>query len=168
LRTVKYSLLECYENGSEINARAGMSFASLTSGICLANAGLGAVHGFASSIGGLYDVPHGLICGTLMAVTNELTLRKLLKTGSGITALKKYATLGEIFTGGQNKSVEEKASEFITYLHELTGKLNLPGLNKSGVRVNDFPEICRNTGMKNNPVKLDEADLTEILERRLT
>lgn len=166
LKAVKSSLLESYQNGNDINARSGMSFAALTSGLCLANAGLGAVHGFASSIGGLYNVPHGLICGTIMAVTNELTLRKLLKTGSDITALKKYATLGELFTGGQNKSDEDKASDFIDYLHELTGKLKLPGLKIIGVQLNDFPEICRNTGMKNNPVKLDEADLTEILERR--
>ena len=57
----------------------GMSFAALTSGICLANAGLGVVHGFASSIGGMYDIPHGLICGTLMASANEINVRELGK-----------------------------------------------------------------------------------------
>ena len=56
-----------------------MSFAALTSGICLANAGLGVVHGFASSIGGMYEIPHGIICGTLMADSNEMNIRKLRK-----------------------------------------------------------------------------------------
>jgi len=167
LKTIKSSLLECYENGGNPEARAGMSFAALTSGICLANAGLGAVHGFASSVGGLYEIPHGLICGTLMAVTNELTLRKLISNRSDSPALKKYAILGGLFLDVQKKSDEDQASAFIYFLHELTAKLNLPGLQKSGVQVKDIPEICRNTGMKNNPVKLDEAELTEILERRL-
>ncbi len=65
-----------------------MSFAALTSGICLANAGLGVVHGFASSIGGRYNIPHGVICGTLMAVTNDVTVRKLRKVSSDSPALK--------------------------------------------------------------------------------
>ena len=67
LKAIKDSLLKSYNDGADIEARTGMSFAALTSGICLANAGLGAVHGFASSIGGMFAIPHGLICGTLMA-----------------------------------------------------------------------------------------------------
>jgi alcohol dehydrogenase class IV len=62
LKAVKESLLKAYTVG-DIESRSGMSFAALTSGICLANAGLGTVHGFASSIGGTFTIPHGIICG---------------------------------------------------------------------------------------------------------
>ena len=78
---IKASLKRSYLNGEDREARAGMSFAALTSGICLANAGLGVVHGFASSIGGMYKIPHGLICGTLMAKSNEINVRELRKAG---------------------------------------------------------------------------------------
>ena len=60
LKAIKSSLIRSYTNGEDIEARTGMSFAALTSGICLANAGLGVVHGFASSIGGMYNIPHGI------------------------------------------------------------------------------------------------------------
>ena len=77
LRSVKASLVKSYIDGGDIEARTGMSFAALTSGICLANAGLGVVHGFASSVGGMYNIPHGLVCGTLMAVSNKINVREL-------------------------------------------------------------------------------------------
>ncbi len=79
LKALKVSLKECYTNGENIMARSGMAFAALTSGICLANAGLGVIHGFASSIGGMYNIPHGVICGTLMAAANEVNVRELKK-----------------------------------------------------------------------------------------
>ena len=81
-----------------------MSFAALTSGICIANAGLGVVHGFASSIGGMYNIPHGLICGTLMAISNEVNIRELRKNGNNQVALKKYAILGELFNNKSGKA----------------------------------------------------------------
>ena len=68
-KAVKRSLVRCFTHGDDINARSDMSFAALTSGICLANAGLGAVHGLAGTIGAMFDIPHGVICGTLMAVS---------------------------------------------------------------------------------------------------
>lgn len=168
IKAVKLYLLRAYNDGADIDARTGMSFAALTSGICLANAGLGAVHGFASSIGGLYDIPHGLVCGTLMAITNEINVRKLLSDGSENIALKKYADLGRLFLEDENKSDEYYINGFIGFLHELTENLNLRGLKEAGVRKEDIPAISVATGMKNNPVKLEISDITEILERKLT
>src|SRR4030042_5754294 len=73
LKAIKSSLVRSFINGQDAEARSGMSFAALTSGICLANAGLGVVHGFASSIGGMFNIPHGAICGTLMAPANAIS-----------------------------------------------------------------------------------------------
>jgi alcohol dehydrogenase class IV len=167
LKQIKTSLIRCYNVGGDIEARSGMSFAALTSGICLANAGLGAVHGFASSIGGMYDIPHGLICGTLMASGNEINVRELRKKGEDQPALKKYALLGELFTDKRGKSDGYYTDSFIQFLHSLTAELNLPGLSEYGVEEKDLDLICRNTEIKNNPVKLSLEDLKDISRPRV-
>ncbi len=131
LKEIKASLVRSFKDGHDIEARAGMSFAALTSGICLANAGLGVVHGFASSIGGRYNIPHGVVCGTLMGITNEVTIKKLRKIIPGSPALKKYAVLGELFTDQKNKSEDSSIDGFIDYLHKMTEELHLPGLKGS-------------------------------------
>lgn len=166
LKAVKSSLLAVCRDGTDINARTGMSFAALTSGICLANAGLGVVHGFASSIGGLYDIPHGILCGTLMAPSNELTVKTLKKGYGDQSALKKYIQLGEIFLEVKGKSRDYYIDGFVGYLYHLTEELQLPGLKKFGIKENDLELICRITDCKNNPVKLDTSDLMEILLER--
>jgi alcohol dehydrogenase class IV len=166
LKFIKTFLLQSVKNGQNYEAREGMSFAALTSGICLANAGLGVVHGFASSLGGRYDIPHGVICGTLMAVSNEVIIRKLLINNSNPAALKKYTMLGELFLRDKCKSDNYYIDGFIGYLHSLTSETGLPGLKKYGVNENDLEMICKSTECKNNPVKLDTDDLMEILTRR--
>jgi alcohol dehydrogenase class IV len=163
---VASSLEIAYKDGSDIGARSSMAFASLTSGICLANAGLGVVHGFASSIGGRFNIPHGLICGTLMAVSNEIIVRKLLHGEGDSLFLKKYAKLGEIISGERGKSDDYYTSLFIDHLHHLTFKLELPGLKEAGMTEESFDEVCSATENKNNPVKLSKEELIEILKRR--
>ncbi len=95
IKAVKSSLTQAFVNGQDIEARTGMSFAALTSGICLANAGLGVVHGFASSIGGMYNIPHGLVCGTLMASSNEVIVARLRHKNNNLQALRKYSLTWE-------------------------------------------------------------------------
>ena len=166
IRSVKESLASAYLDGSDIRARSGMSYAALTSGICLANAGLGVVHGFASSIGAMYNIPHGIICGTLMGISNEINIRKLMRGEGDTSALRKYALMGELFLGECRKNDDYYISWFIDYLHHLTYELNLPGLKEAGVSESDFEKICSETDCKNNPVKLDKDELMEILNRR--
>jgi alcohol dehydrogenase class IV len=166
LKFIKTCLMQSYKNGQDYEAREGMSFAALTSGICLANAGLGVVHGFASSIGGRYNIPHGVICGTLMAISNEINVRKLRMEQSNPAALKKYALLGELFLEKMGKSDTYYTDGFIDYLHYLTNELGLQGLKKYGVTENDLEAVCNSTECKNNPVRLEIEDLMEILTRR--
>lgn len=167
LKAVRRSLLRSYADGSDIKARTDMSFAALTSGICLANAGLGTVHGLAGTIGGLYNIPHGLVCGTLMAVANEVNVRKLRKGPSRSEALVKYAALGRIFIDRGDGSDDYYIDGFINYLHELTDALELPGLRKFGINQNDIRIISSETDNKNNPVRLAPYELVEIVSRRL-
>jgi alcohol dehydrogenase class IV len=162
------SLEKAFRDGNDINARSSMAFASLTSGICLSNAGLGVVHGFASSIGGKFDIPHGIICGTLMAVSNEITVRKLFNGEGDNSILHKYATLGKMVIGESGKSEAYYINWFIDHLHHLTYELKLPGLKEAGMDEDAFDDICSATENKNNPVKLSKDEMMEILTRRFS
>jgi len=165
LKSIKTSLLRSYNDGSDIEARTGMSFAALSSGICLANAGLGVVHGFASSVGGLYDIPHGVICGTLMGKANEVNVRELRKRPDNL-ALKKYIFLGKLFIDESGKTDDYYIDGFVDYLNNLTSELNLPGFRQYGVDEADLSGICKSTECKSNPVTLNSDQLFEIISAR--
>ncbi len=167
LKAVKRSLIRCFTHGDDINARSDMSFAALTSGICLANAGLGAVHGLAGTMGAMFDIPHGVVCGTLMAVANEVNVRELRKISAEHPALRKYANLGRIFSDTEGREDNFYNASFIEYLHKFTELLMLPRLGKYGIRSEDISNICLQTDTKNNPVKLSADLLGEIISRRL-
>jgi alcohol dehydrogenase class IV len=165
LTEIRKSLVLVCCDGSDSDARSGMSFAALTSGICLANAGLGVVHGFASSIGARYNIPHGIICGTLMPSANEVNVR-VLRKNSNADALRKYATLGRLFLDRKEGSDDFFIDGFIDQLYSLSEEIKLPGLKTAGADKNDFDLIVKNTECKNNPVKLTYEDLMEILQKR--
>ena len=167
LKALKSSLVPCYMNGQDPEARSGMSFAALTSGICLANAGLGVVHGFASSVGGMFNIPHGVICGTLMAPANAIAVRELRKRGSNTEAMNKYIRLGKLFLDADGKPDDYYIDGFVEYLRKLSGDLKLPHLGQYGIKEEDLEQICKITELKNNPVKLNTDDLIEILRERL-
>ena len=163
LKSIKNSLRRSFEDGNDKEARTGMSFAALTSGICLANAGLGVVHGFASSIGGMYNIPHGLICGTLMSKSNEINVRELRKYGSNASALKKYSLLGKLFVDESGKTEDYYINEFIQYIYKLSNELDLTGLKSFRIEKKDIEMICSKTELKNNPVVLTSENLQEII-----
>jgi alcohol dehydrogenase class IV len=163
LKAIGNSLKNSYLNGDNLEARSGMSFAALASGICLANAGLGTVHGFASSIGGMFDIPHGVVCARLMAKVNELNVRELRKNHLNQPALNKYALMGKLFLDEEGRTNEYYIDGFINYLFELTGFLQLPGLKTFGLDENDIELICSKTENKNNPVILSNEHFSEIL-----
>jgi alcohol dehydrogenase class IV len=165
LKTIRNSLLMSCHDGTNIEAREGMSFAALTSGICLANAGLGVVHGFASSLGARYNIPHGVICGTLMASANDVNVRMLRKEENA-AVLEKYLLLGKLFLDKKEGSDDFFIDGFIDYLYRISEELKLPGLKSAGVKENEFKEICKETDCKNNPVKLSSDELLEILQKR--
>jgi alcohol dehydrogenase class IV len=167
IKAVKRSLIRSFTHGDDLNARSDMSIAALTSGICLANAGLGAVHGIAGTMGGMFNIPHGIICGTLMAPANELNVKVLRNTSANPSALAGYASLGKILCDEEGKTDDWYIDAFLDKLKEMTVQLKLPGLGQYGLKAGDIPVICRTTDIKNNPVSLSSDDLEEIIFRRL-
>ena len=167
IKAIKRSLIRSYTHGDDTEARADMSFAALTSGICLANAGLGAVHGLAGTIGAMYDIPHGVVCGTLMAVANEVTVRELRRVSGGHPGLKKYALLGRIFSDSGRRDDDYYIDSFIVYLHGITERLDLPRLAGYGIGAEEVAVISSQSDVKNNPADLHAGILSEILARRV-
>jgi alcohol dehydrogenase class IV len=166
IRSLIRALPRVWKWSQDSEARAGMSYAALVSGICLTNAGLGVVHGFASSIGGLFNVPHGVVCGTLMAASNDITVKKLRNLSSAHPALLKYAELGKFFSDDNKKTQDYYVDLFISKLFEWSNMMNIPMLDKYGIKSADFKKIVDLTENKNNPVKLEKEDLMAILEMK--
>lgn len=171
LNAVRRSLLTVYHDGSNIDARTDMAFASLCSGIVLANAGLGIIHGLAPALGSLLAIPHGAACGTLMASGNEVTFNKLLEdtqpdTSSTESFLSKYDRLGRLFCTDLPDR-EKPGRMFIDYLYNITDELDLPRLTEYGVTSDTLDEIVSSSSNKNNPVALDSGEIRSIVEKRL-
>ena len=163
LEMVQKCLERAVDDGSDLEARSGMAYAAFCSGITLANAGLGVVHGFASSIGGKIDIPHGLVCASLMGVSNEITLNKLLKENPDDPAVQKYARIGKIFHGSSDRDRMFYAEFLINKIYDLSLKFTLPKLRAFGLKSDDMDIIVEKTSNKNNPVKLLKEDMEEIL-----
>jgi len=162
---VKESLIEAYRNGGEsLEARAGMAYAALMSGITLANAGLGVVHGFASSIGGMFDIPHGVICGSLTAPATRITIGRLKSLGGdGLPALEKYARTGELLSGKKVADPADGCELLLETMMEWTELLQIPSPRELGIPEDSHDAIIAATGNKNNPAALDEDELRKIL-----
>jgi alcohol dehydrogenase class IV len=167
IRAINRSLRVVCGDGSNLPARTDLSYAALLSGIVLSNSGLGTVHGFAPVIGGLFAIPHGVICGSLMAPANALTLKSLRATASDHPALSKYTKLGKIFSD-QKKTDAWYQDYFIEELERLAGELDIPKLSEYGVTINDIKNIVDKTGNKYNPAQLTKEDLANILRSRIS
>jgi alcohol dehydrogenase class IV len=163
LTYISTSLVPAYEDGSNLAARTALALAAYLSGITLANAGLGLVHGFASAIGGYFDISHGVICSTLMASANKVTVRKLRGEKSNDAALVKYAAIGKLFSSENNKSDAYYIDSLLAHIEQLTHELKIPGLKDSGVTSSDFEKIIKASDNKNNPAILNTEEMEEVL-----
>ena len=151
------------------SARAAMAYAALLSGITLAQAGLGAVHGLASPLGAFFPAPHGAVCGTLLAATTRVNLAALRERDPDGTALRKYAAAGRVLTGTAADDTDALAG-LLDLLETMTGRLELPRLSAYGVSPADVARIVegsRGSSMKTNPVVLSDAEMAAILTARL-
>ncbi|MBF0540304.1 MAG: iron-containing alcohol dehydrogenase [Nitrospirae bacterium] len=166
IMALKDSLIQsCTTDSKNIEIRANMAYASYLSGVTLANAGLGVVHGIASAIGGFFNIPHGVVCGTLMSKAVEMTILKLRSENA--EGLGKYAAVGRILSGINDLDQSSSCDFLIDKIHEWTNLLKISKLSAYGVRAEDFDKIIKKSGNKENPVKLDNEEIRSILGSRL-
>ncbi|MFX1390871.1 MAG: iron-containing alcohol dehydrogenase [Promethearchaeota archaeon] len=163
--------LACTSGSSDLNVRAAMAYGALISGITLANAGLGIIHGLASPIGALFNIPHGVVCGSLLAEATKMNLNRIMSLGTeGKLALKKYAKVGALLKR-EPEVKEDEIQEFCQYLIKTLEKwtidLKIDPLRKFGIIEKDISKILEGYGLKNNPVNLSKENVKEILLKRL-
>ncbi|HZC59504.1 MAG TPA: iron-containing alcohol dehydrogenase [Chthoniobacterales bacterium] len=167
MRRAARSLRHAYETGDDISAREDMALASLFGGFSLANAGLGAVHGFAAPIGGMFHAPHGAVCAALLPHVMKINVRAIRERAGNSPVLGRYDSIGAILTGS-GKAV---ANDGIQWIGELCKALNVSGLGTYGVAEADIPVLVEKasiaSSMKANPIVLTTEELTEALHLAL-
>jgi len=169
IMAVKDSLLSLYA-GQSAEAREKMAYASLMSGICLAQTGLGSVHGLAAPLGAFFPIPHGVACGTLVATAAALNIEAMEAREPDNPALPKHAEIGRRFAMQKGLNGKDARDYLVTTLRRWEEQLQLPRLSAYRIASADFPRIVANSrggSMKTNPVVLSDGEVTRILEERL-
>jgi len=158
------SLRNAYEDGSNATAREDMSLASLFSGLALANAGLGAVHGLAGPLGGMTSAAHGVICARLLPYVAQANARALKSRAADSLALTRYDEIAHVLTG----KATSLAADVVAWLQHLCAEWKVPPLARFGLKEQDFPAVVekakKSSSMKGNPIELTDDELIEILE----
>lgn len=157
----------CQDEGAQdVSVRSAMSYASLISGITLANAGLGIVHGLASPIGGYFNISHGVICGTLAAKAAQINIEALRKVNDK-SSLEKFAIVGAMLTGCDSAWIDKCCDLLVETLESWVQTLNIPRLGKYGITESDLDKIVEAASNKQNPIKLSKSQIKQILLMRL-
>jgi len=160
---VARSLRRAFDDADPV-AREDMSLASLFSGLALANAGLGAVHGLAGPLGGMITAPHGALCAALLPAVVHINLEALRRRNPDSPAVDRYEQVARLLTGDQ----AAKAEDAPPWLRDLVADLQIPRLREHGLDAKQIPELVRKSqtasSMKGNPVELTTEELQEIVE----
>jgi alcohol dehydrogenase class IV len=167
MRRVARSLRRACEMPGDLSAREDMAMASLFSGLALANSGLGAVHGFAAPIGGMFPAAHGAVCAVLLPHVMEVNLQALRARLPEGPALGRYREVGAILTGRAGAGTDDALS----WVSDLCAALEIPPLRTYGLTKEDVAAVAQKaalaSSMKGNPIALLPEELKEILLRAL-
>ena len=165
IRRIAVALPRACEEPSDRDARASMAWSSLLGGLALANAGLGAVHGFAAPIGGMFPAPHGAVCAAVLPHAVEINVEALRSRDPHCDTLQRYDTVARLLTGQPHAT----ADDAVWWLIEICARLEVPKLRAYGVEERHMPELvakaAKASSMKANPIELTAAELTEIVTR---
>ncbi len=162
IRRAARSLRRACENGSDLAAREDMALAGLWSGMALANSGLGAVHGFAGPIGGMFPAPHGAVCAALLPHVMAMNLRALRERQPDGDAFQKFAEVARLLLGDDSAGAEAG----VRWVDELVRDLNIPPLNHYGITAAHTAELVEkaaaSSSMKGNPLPLTKEELSAV------
>jgi len=173
LESFRDGFFAAWRGGDGPDAAAGrsrMAYASLISGICLAQTGLGSVHGLASPLGAFFPIPHGVCCGTLVAEATQVNIAALAARDANGPALAGYARAGEMLIGLTGAERQRNLERLVETLRAWTDELNLPRLGEYGMTSDDIGRVVgasRGSSMKTNPIVLTDEEIAEIVTRRL-
>ena len=171
LHDVRDSLLSWYEQPADsASSRAKMAYAALLSGITLAQCGLGSVHGLASPLGAFYPIPHGVVCGTLVAEATAVNIQAMRERQPDHPALLRYARLGEVLCHQHFRHADVALAALVDLLYDWTQRMGLPLLGAYDVKADELDKLVshsRGSSMQTNPIVLTDAEIKSILLARL-
>lgn len=172
LEAVRDGLLPWYgHDGRDTTvARSRMAYAALLSGITLAQCGLGSVHGLASPLGAFYPIPHGVVCGTLVASCTAVNIEALQARAPESVALDKYAEAAAVLCGQSFSSRAAAWRALVNLLETWTDRLELPRLGDYGLTADSLDHVVahsRGSSMKTNPLVLTDDEIRICLQARL-
>lgn len=165
LKYAKDGLFQACEGKPE--GRSAMSYAALLSGITLAHAGLGVVHGLASPLGGYFPIPHGVACAKLLAPATKMNIAALREREPGSPALEKYAEIGRLFSGNASMPQEDAIDSLIESISLWADRLQVSRLGAYGITEADLARIAAGCSTKTNLVALEVDELVELLRECL-
>ncbi|MBA7567299.1 Choline dehydrogenase [subsurface metagenome] len=158
---VSNNLRQAYSKGYDLEARSNMLKASAFSGMAECNSWVGNAHAMSQSLGGYYDLPHGLLCGLFMPYVMEYNM---LAAPQKFIILAK--TLGE---NVDNLSVMDAAYKSVVAVKRLLSDLDMPTLKELGVKEADFQKLAEQSSVDNcapgNIRTTSVDDFKELLER---
>ena len=167
IKRASQALVPAYQNGLDRAARIEMSFASLLSGLALANAGLGVIHGFAAPLGGMLNAPHGALCAAVLPHGVAANIRALHERAPNQSALDRYRQIAAALT--QNPQAQPE--DAVAALSNLCSTLKILPLREYGLAAPDIPAAVEKaaaaSSMKGNPLPLTRVELTQVLEHSL-
>ncbi len=170
LEKIVTALPAVYENGDDILARGDMLYASSISGLTLANAGLGSVHGLASPLGAFFPIPHGVVCGSLLFEATRINIGAMLNRDAYNPALSKYAKVGRLFAPEMNMDEADALKMLLGMLELWQQHMQMPKLSDYGVAETDVDKMIANISggsYATNPIKLNNKELSALLQARI-
>lgn len=161
------SLRKAVRDGHDASAREDMAVAALFSGMALANAGLGAVHGFAGPIGGMFPAPHGAVCAALLPHVMAVNVTALSRDARHAASLERFEVVARVLTNNPHASIQDG----VNWVKGLVEDLGIPRLASYGILPEHIPGIveksARASSMKANPVVLSADELSDALRQAL-
>ncbi len=171
LRAARDGLLALYHSdGGDAKARERMAYASMISGINLAQTGLGSVHGLASPLGAFYPIPHGVVCGTLVAAATETNINAMCEREPDNPALARYARISDVLAQKRHRSQEQAWQVLVDLLQQWTEAMQIERLGQYGLDAAGLDRVVahsRGSSMQTNPIVLSDEEIRAILVERL-
>lgn len=160
---VPKALRAAVNDGNDVQARDDMAFVSVSGGLALANAKLGAVHGLAGPLGGMFDAHHGAVCGRLLPQALRVNLAALRQRAPDSPSLERHQRLAALLTGDATAPPEAA----IDIVSELARDVQTVPLANYGVGPAHFDELVtkaqNSSSMKGNPIVLTRDEVASIL-----
>lgn len=157
----------CGKGVEDVGCRAGVAYGAFLSGVTLANAGLGVIHGVAGPMGGIVDVPHGVACANLLPFAVKATVENLTATDTTESrrSIEKFARIAELFGASHNDPVD-RCRHLTDSLYRWLEDLSIARLGRFGLTDDHVENIVESASNKYNPLPLTADQMVRMIRDR--